>query len=97
MADLNSFVSIFEMLRRPTVGTILIAQCLFFVFNSNNDMLPVFMIEKFTAQPWQVAMLFATGGIVMAAMQGALVGPLVKRFGEKPLTANSLVIQALTA
>lgn len=104
LADLNPFASIFEMLRRPTVGGLLIAQCLFFfVFNGNNNMLPVFMIERFTAQPWQVAMLFATGGIVMAMMQGALVGPLVKRFadkdrpGEKPLAANSLVLQALAA
>lgn len=97
-ADLNPFASIFEMLRRPTVGGLLTVQCLFFfVFNGNNNMLPVFMIEKFTAQPWQVAMLFATGGIVMAIMQGALVGPLVKRFSEKPLTINSLILQALAA
>jgi MFS family permease len=33
----------------------------------------------------------------MAVMQGALVGPLVKRFGEKPLTIHSLVLQALAA
>ena len=98
LADLNPFASILEMLRRPTVGGLLIAQFLFFfVFNGNNNMLPVFMIEKFTAQPWQVAALFATGGIVMAIMQGALVGPLVKRFSEKPLTINSLVLQALAA
>ena len=98
LADMNPFGSIFEMLRRPTVSGLLIAQCLFFfVFNGNNNMLPVFMIEKFSAQPWQVATLFATGGIVMAIMQGALVGPLVKRFSEKPLTVNSLMLQALAA
>lgn len=98
VADLNPFASIFDMLRRPTVGGLLIAQSLFFfVFNGNNNILPVFMIEKFTAQPWQVAMLFAASGIVMAIMQGALVGPLVKRFSEKPLTINSLVLQALAA
>ncbi len=98
LADLNPFASIFDMLRRPTVGGLLLTQCLFFfVFNGNNNMLPVFMIEKFTAQPWQVAMLFAMSGIVMAIMQGALVGPLVKRFSEKPLTVNSLVLQAVAA
>jgi multidrug resistance protein len=98
MADLNPFASIFDMLRRPTVGGLLLVQCLFFfVFNGNNNMLPVFMIEKFTAQPWQVAALFAIGGIVMAIIQGALVGPLVKRFSEKPLTINSLLLQALAS
>jgi len=98
LTDLNPFAAIFEMLRRPAVGGLLIAQCLFFfVFNGSNNMLPVLMIEKFTAQPWQVAMLFATGGIMMAIMQGGLVGPLVKRFGEKSLAVNSLVLQALAA
>jgi multidrug resistance protein len=98
LADLNPFASIFEMLRRPTLGGLLLAQCLFFfVFHGNNNLLPVFMIEKFTAQPWQVAALFATGGIVMAVMQGALVGPLARRFGEKPLAAGSLGLQAVAA
>jgi MFS family permease len=86
------------MLRRPTVGGLLIAQCLFFfVFNGNNNLLPVFMIEKFVVQPWQIAVLFAVGGITMAVMQGGLVGPLVKRFGEKSLAINSLFLQALAA
>jgi multidrug resistance protein len=98
VADLNPFASISEMLRRPTVGGLLIAQCLFFfVFNGNNNLLPVFMIEKFVVQPWQIAVLFAVGGITMAVMQGGLVGPLVKRFGEKSLAINSLFLQALAA
>jgi MFS transporter, DHA1 family, tetracycline resistance protein len=96
LADLNPFASIFEMLRRPTVGGLLITQCLFFfVFNGNNSMLSVFMIDKFTVQPWQIAALFAVGGIAMAIMQGGLVGPLVQRFGEKPLAINSLLLQAV--
>src|SRR5512134_2547350 len=34
LSDLNPFASVFEMLRRPTVGGLLLAQCLFFfVFN----------------------------------------------------------------
>lgn len=98
LADLNPFASIFDMLQRPTVGGLLLTQCLFFfVFTGNNNMLPVFMIEKFTAQPWQVAALFAVSGLTMAIMQGGFVGPLVKRFSEKPLTINSLLLQALAA
>jgi len=98
LSDLNPFASVFEMLRRPTVSGLLIVQCLFFfVFNGNNSMLSVFMIEKFAVQPWQIAVLFAVGGITMAIMQGGLVGPLVKRFGEKPLAINSLLFQAVAA
>jgi DHA1 family tetracycline resistance protein-like MFS transporter len=96
LADLNPFASVFELLRRPTVGGLLLTQCLFFfVFNGNNNILPVFMIEKFAVQPWQIAVLFAVGGVTMAGMQGGLVGPLVKRFGEKPLAVNSLLLQAV--
>ena len=96
LGDVNPFASIFEILRRPTVSGLLIVQCLFFfVFNGNNSMLPVFMIEKFVVQPWQIAVLFAVGGITMAIMQGGLVGPLVKRFGEKQLAGVSFVLQAL--
>jgi MFS transporter, DHA1 family, tetracycline resistance protein len=98
LADLNPFASILELLRRPTVGGLLAAQCLFFfVFNGNNSILSVFMIEKFAVQPWQIALLFAVGGITMAIMQGGLVGPLVKRFSEKPLAIDSLLLQALAA
>jgi MFS transporter, DHA1 family, tetracycline resistance protein len=98
LSDLNPFGSVFELLRRPTVGGLLLAQCLFFfVFNGSNTILPVFLIDKFAVQPWQIALLFAVGGITMAVMQGGLVGPLVKRFGEKPLAVNSLLLQALAA
>src|SRR5215216_5100845 len=98
LADVNPFGSILELLRRPAVGGLLIAQCLFFfVFNGNNSMLSVFLIEKFAIQPWQLAMLFAVGGLSMAIMQGGLVGPLVQRFSEKPLAIHSLLIQALAA
>jgi MFS transporter, DHA1 family, tetracycline resistance protein len=98
LSDLNPFASVLELLRRPTVGGLLLAQCLFFfVFNGNNTMLPVFLIDKFAVQAWQIALVFAVGGITMAVMQGGLVGPLVKRFGEKPLAVNSLLLQALAA
>jgi MFS family permease len=98
LADVNPFASIFDMLRRPTVGGLLLVQCLFFfVFNGNNNVMSVFLIEKFAVQPWQLAILFAVGGLTMAVMQGGLVGPLVKRFGEKPLAVNSFLLQALAA
>lgn len=96
-ADINPFSSIFEMLRRPTVGGLLVAQALFFfVFNGKNNMFPVYMIDRFAAQPWQTAALMAVGGVVMAIVQGGLVGPLVRRFSEKPLAVASLVFQAVT-
>ena len=96
LADLNPFASVSELLRRPIVGGLLLTQSLFFfVFNGNNSIVSVFMIDKFAVQPWQIALLFAVGGITMAVMQGGLVGPLAKRFGEKSGAVNSLLLQAL--
>ncbi len=97
-SDLNPFPAIWEMLRRPGVGTLLIVQCLFlFVFNGRNSILTVFLIDKFGVQPTQLAALFATGGLVMAVVQGGLIGPLVKRLGEKQVGLIGLFLQAITS
>jgi multidrug resistance protein len=96
--DLNPLPAIFEMLRRPGVGTLLLVQCAFlFVFNGQNSILTVFVIDAFSVQPTQLAALFATGGLVMAIVQGGLIGPLVKRFGEKQVGASGLFLQAITS
>jgi DHA1 family tetracycline resistance protein-like MFS transporter len=93
LADFNPFATVLFFLRRPVVGGLLIAQALFFfVFNGSNTIMPVFLIEKFAVQPWQIAVLFALGGVVMAVVQGGLVAPLVRRFGEKPLAINSFLL-----
>ncbi len=96
LSDLNPFPAISEMLRRPGVGTLLLVQCLFlFVFNGRNSILTVFLIDKFQIQPAQLAALFATGGLVMAIVQGGLIGPLVKRLGEKQVGLGGLFLQAV--
>ncbi len=97
-ADMNPFAAVVELLRRPTLRALLITQSIFYlVFNGNNSVVSVFLIEKFGIQAWQIAALFAVGGVTMAFTQGGLVGPLVKRFGEKPMASASLVMQALTS
>jgi MFS family permease len=95
-SDLNPFPAIREMLWRPGVGTLLLVQCLFlFVFNGRNSILTVFLIDKFGVQPTQLAALFAIGGLVMAIVQGGLIGPLVKRHGEKQVGLSGLFLQAI--
>lgn len=96
LRDLNPFPSIWEMLRRPVTGSLLLVMCLFlFVFDGRNTILTVFLIEKFSVQPTQLAALFATGGLVMAIVQGGLIGPLVKRYGEKQIGLSGLLLQAI--
>lgn len=96
LSDLNPFPAIFEMLRRPGVGILLVVQCLFlFVFNGRNSILTVFLIDSFQVEPTQLAALFAVGGLVMAIVQGGLIGPLVKRFGEKQVGLSGFFLQAI--
>ncbi len=98
LADVNPFPAIGEMLRRPGLGTLLLVQCVFyFVFNGRNGVLTVFLIEKFHVRPAEIAALFVVGGIAMVIVQGGLIGPLVKRFGEKKLAMTSLILQSITA
>jgi DHA1 family tetracycline resistance protein-like MFS transporter len=95
--EIDPLAAVFDMARRPTLGMLLLVWCLFqFAFTGTNSIMAVFMIEKFSVQPYQIALLFVFGGVANAAVQGALVGPLVQRFGEQKLAVTSLAIQALT-
>ena len=40
---------------------------------------------------------FVVGGVAMVIVQGGLIGPLVKRYGEKRLAITSLLLQSITA
>ena len=98
LSDLNPFPAIFEVLRRPGVGSLLIVQCLFlFVFDGRNSILTVFLIDSFQVEPAQLAALFAIGGLAMAIVQGGLIGPLVKRFGEKQVGVSGFFLQAIAS
>ncbi len=94
--DLNPFGSVFELLRRPAVGGMLIALCIFnFVFSGRNSILAVFAIDKFAAPPSELAILFVASGIVMVIVQGFLIARLTKRYGEQKLAVGGLVVQGI--
>jgi multidrug resistance protein len=94
--EINPLAAVFDMVRRPALGMLLLVWCLFqFAFTGSNSIMAVFMIEKFSVLPYQIALLFVLGGIANAVVQGALVGRLVQRFGEQKLALASLAIQAL--
>jgi len=94
--EINPLAAVFDMVRRPTMGMLLLVWCLFqFAFNGSNSIMAVFMIEKFSVLPYQIALLFVLGGIANAVVQGAFVGRLVQRFGEQKLALASLTIQGL--
>jgi DHA1 family tetracycline resistance protein-like MFS transporter len=96
--DFNPVVAIFEMGRKPGLGELLVISCLFnFGFNGISSTTSLFVIQKFTAQPWQVGSLLVSGGIALAVVQFLLLRRLVPRFGEKILAISSLFGQSLCA
>jgi multidrug resistance protein len=96
--DLNPFASIGGMARRPNLGNLFLALCLFnFAFNGINSTQTLFLIEKFVVQPWQLGLLLVAAGITVAVVQAVLVQWFVSRYGEKTTAVTSLLGQALVA
>jgi MFS transporter, DHA1 family, tetracycline resistance protein len=97
VGDLNPFLSIGEMARKPGLGRLLLVLCLFnFAFNGINSTETLFLIEKFAAQPWQVGGLLVLAGSAIAVVQ-RLVPWLVPRYGEQAIAIVGLIGQALGA
>lgn len=92
--DFNPIVSIFEMALKPGLGWLLLVTGLFnFTFNGINSTAAVFMIQKFSAQLWQISALTMVAGIAIALTNFLLVPKWVKRFGEKVVATGSLLGQ----
>ena len=96
--DLNPFVSIRAMAQLPDLGQLFLTLCLFnFAFNGINSTQTLFLIEKFSAQPWQLGLLLVVAGITVAVVQAMLVQRFVSRYQEKPVGVGSLLGQAVSA
>lgn len=94
--DANPFGATFELLRRPVVGTVLLASLVFnFVFSAFVSNVVVFYLGRFDAPAATISILLVVGGIVRVLMFPS-IGILVKRFGEKPLGIAGLILQAIT-
>ncbi len=84
-AEINPFASIWRMLRRSTLGVLLLVQCLFiFAFDGINNVAGLFAMDKFAITPFALSMLFVLIGVALGAAQG-MIGKLTPRFGEKRL------------
>jgi MFS family permease len=93
--DFNPIVSIFEMARKPKLGWLLLVTCLFnFAFNGINSTSTLFVIQKFSAQTWQVSLLLMLAGAAITVTNFLLVPWAVPRFGDKLVASVSLIGQA---
>ncbi|OYT72424.1 MAG: tetracycline resistance MFS efflux pump [Chloracidobacterium sp. CP2_5A] len=83
--------SIWTWLRHPQIGPLLIINFLFIVAASCYQMmLPLYTNLRFEMGERDNSYLFAFLGLTMTLVQGALIRPLVHRFGERAIFAFGL-------
>ncbi len=90
--ELNPIKKVKEIILNPSVGGLCVGFFLFFLaFNGFTAILVLYFKERFNWGPELSTTAFLIVGIVATVVQGGLIGPLVKRFGEKKLTIIGLI------
>ena len=85
-----------EILRRPHLGLLIgVSFLATVVFAGMEATFAMWSERQFGWGPEQNGYLFAFVGILIAAVQGGLIGPLVRRFGEARLIVQGTVALAL--
>jgi MFS transporter, DHA1 family, tetracycline resistance protein len=96
LKDFNPIVAIIEMARKPGLGWLLLVTGLFnFAFNGINSTSTLFVIEKFSAQPWHLSLLLGLAGIAVGTSTFILVPRLVPRFGDTRVALVSMIGQSV--
>lgn len=96
LRDFNPIISIVDMARKPGLGALLVVSALFgFAFNGINSTAALFIIQKFSAQTWQVSFMLIMAGVFITFTNFFLVPRWVPRFGEKISAVAGLLGSAL--
>jgi MFS family permease len=89
--DLNPFTALRKVFTNPQVRRLCGAFFLFFLaFNGFTAVLVLYFKQAFNWGPSLAATAFLVVGVVATVVQGGLIGPLVKQFGEWRLTLAGL-------
>ncbi len=89
--DLNPLSQLHRIFTNPEVRRLCLAFFLFFLaFNGFTAVLVLYFKQSFGWGPGLAATAFLIVGVVATVVQGGLIGPLVKRFGEWRLTLAGL-------
>ncbi|UPM49440.1 MFS transporter [Synechococcus sp. A10-1-5-1] len=89
--DLNPLIALRKVFTNPQVRRLCGAFFLFFLaFNGFTAVLVLYFKQAFDWGPGLAANAFLVVGVVATVVQGGLIGPLVKRFGEWRLTLAGL-------
>ena len=89
--DLNPLLRIGTVLGNPSIGRLCGGFFLFFLaFNGFTAILVLYFKQRFGWGPDLATTAFLVVGAVATVVQGGLIGPLVKRYGEWRLTLSGL-------
>ena len=90
--DYNPILAIIDMAVRPGLGAIILISALFgFAFNGMNSILALFMIQKFTADTWQLSIMMMLAGVTIALANTFLIPFLAPRFSVKMMGVLGLL------
>lgn len=80
---------------RAVAGLMVLVFLVIFAFSNMEATLGLFVEERFGFGFFETAWLFTYLGVVMVIVQGGLLGPLARRFGERRLITAGIVAMAL--
>jgi DHA1 family tetracycline resistance protein-like MFS transporter len=84
-----------DLINRTAMALILAQFSINFVFAQIETLFPLFGADRFGWHAFEVGVAFAFIGIIVLTMQGGLIGPLSRRFGESLLLRIGIVGLAL--
>ncbi len=89
--ELNPFSQLKIVFINPLSRTLCLSFFIFFMaFNGFTAVLVLYLKEKFQWTPGLSSQAFIVVGVIAMIVQGGLIGPLVKRFGEWKLTFTGI-------
>ncbi len=89
--ELNPFTQLKRVFTNPSIKPLCIAFFLFFMaFNGFTAVLVLYLKQAFYWTPEMASLTFVVVGLVAMIVQGALIGILVNKFGEKKLTLSGI-------
>jgi len=90
------FEALFAELRKPGIRKLLVVFFLVtFAFSAMEATYAFLAQRRYGLDPKHVGYVFAYIGVIVVLVQGGLIGPLTRRFGEKRLLIAGSILQAL--
>ena len=83
------------LLSRTALAFILINFAINFVFAQIETLFPLFTAARLGWHAYEVGIAFTFIGMIVLTMQGGLIGPLTRRFGEARLLTTGLIVLAI--